>query len=377
MKIQFLLLISFILLSLGGSAQDLDWNTYPDGSLNHTYPTVGNAPVSVGVETTGSTSSLNANEPNGRPTGLRLAADFPASGNCVSVKITFSQPVSNLNFNLIDIDYADGDSDYQDVVTVSGSNGGTPVSPSIGSAATNTVSGNTVTGTNSDVALAQNLVTFSSPVTEVTIQYCAGPAFALPESQEIYIGDFTWDDAAAMPVRLASFSGKRVEHQMLLGWQTTFESNSAYFVVERSTDAQSFEAIGRVISQGFSETMQAYGFTDEAPQKGTNYYRLRQVDRDGRFALSKILGLTYDADGFYFEVLALERGRIEVKTNAPDPAFAVVDLWGIGNLGSVEKVGATRYVLQVAPSGLATPSLKIVQMRTNQFGYAKRVLLNE
>ena len=375
MKARFLLLFSFILFSLMGSAQDLDWNTFPDGSLNHTYPTVGNAPVSVGVETSGSTSSLNANEPNGRPTGLRLAADFPASGNCVSVKITFSQPVSNLNFNLIDIDFADGDSDYQDVVTVTGSNGGTPVSPVIDSAATNTVSGNTVTGINSDTPLAQNLVTFSSPVTEVIIQYCAGSAFPSPESQEIYIGDFTWDDAV-LPVRLASFSGKRVEHQMLLGWQTTFESNSAYFVVERSTDAKSFEAIGRVISQGFSESMQVYGFTDDAPQKGTNYYRLRQVDRDGRFEFSKILGLTYDADGFYFEVLALERGRIEVKTNAPDPAFAVVDLRGIANLGSVEKVGATRYVLQVTPSGLAISALKIVQMRTNQFGYTKRLLLN-
>ena len=375
MKTRFLLLVSFILFARVGSAQDLDWNTYPDGSLNHTYPTVGNAPVNVGVVTSGSTSSLNANEPNGRPTGLRLAADFPASGNCVSVKITFSQPVSNLNFNLIDIDYADGDSDYQDVVTVTGSNGGTGVSPVIGSAATNTVSGNTVTGMNSNVPLAQNLVTFSSPVTEVIIQYCAGPAFALPETQEIYISDFIWDDAV-LPVRLASFSGKRVEHQMLLGWQTTFESNSAYFLVERSTDAKSFEAIGRVVSHGFSESMQVYGFTDEAPQKETNYYRLRQVDRDGRFEFSKILGLTYDADGFYFEVLALERGRIEVKTNAPDPTFTVVDLRGIANLGSVEKVGETRYNLQVTPSGLATPALKIVQMRTNHFGYAKRVLLN-
>ncbi|GAB3914465.1 hypothetical protein GCM10028803_59980 [Larkinella knui] len=355
----------------------MDWNTYVDGSLNYTYPSVGNLPVSVNVQTSGSTSSLNLNEPNGRPTGLRLAADFPASGNCVSVKITFSQPISNLIFNMFDIDYSDGDSDYEDVVTITGSNGGTGVSPAIGSAATNTVSGNTITGTNGTVDLATNLVTFSSPVTEVTIQYCAGPSFALPETQEIYIGDFTWDDAPALPVRLASFSGKRVENQLLLGWQTTFESNSAYFVVERSTDAQAFEAIGRVTSRGFSESMQAYGFTDEAPLKGTNYYRLRQVDRDGRFEYSKILGLTFDAAGFYFEVRALDRGQIEVQTNAPDPAFALVDLRGIPQLGQVEKVSATRYLLQVTPSGLAAPALKIVQMRANQFGYARRVLLNE
>ena len=374
MKAKLLLVFSLFLSALAGSGQDLDWNSYPDGSLNNTYPTVGNVPVSATVATTGSTSSLSPNEPNGRPTGLRLNADFPANGNCVSVKITFSQPVSNLSFNMFDIDYTDGDSDYQDEVTITGSNAGTGVSPTIGSAATNTVSGNVITGTNSNVALAQNLITFSSPVTEVTIQYCAGPAFALPETQEIYIGDFTWDDAV-LPVRLASFSGKRVENQLLLGWQTTFESNSDYFVIERSADARSFEAVGRVASVGFSESMQGYGFTDAAPLKGANYYRLRQVDRDGRFDYSKILGLTYDAEGFYFEVLSLDRGQIEVKTNAPEPSFSLVDVRGIPNLSKVEKVNATRYILHVTPSGLATPALKIVQMRTNQSNYSKKILM--
>ncbi|KAA9346642.1 hypothetical protein [Larkinella humicola] len=373
---QFVRLAIFWLSVSVGWAQDLNWNTYPDGELTNTYTNIGNIPVNATVDITGLTSSFYLDYPRPSANGLELNANFPTNGNCISVKITFSQPVSNLNFNLLDIDRIDGDSQYQDEVTVSGSNGGTPVNPVIGSAATNTVSGNTITGINSNVNNAVNSITFSSPVTEVTIQYCAGPDWVDPKRQFIFISNFNWDDAAAMPVRLASFSGKRVEHQMLLGWQTTFESNSAYFVVERSTDAQSFEAIGRVVSKGFSESMQVYGFTDEAPQKGTNYYRLRQVDRDGRFALSKILGLTYDADGFYFEVLALERGRIEVKTNAPDPAFTVVDLQGIPNLGTIEKVSATRYVLHVTPSGLATPVLKIVQMRTNQFKYAKKILLN-
>lgn len=374
MKAKLLLFFTLALSALTGSSQDLDWNTYPDGSYNHTYPNIGNAPVNVGVQVSGSTTSFNTNEPNGRPTGLRLAADFPASGNCVSVVITFSQPVNNLNFNMFDIDSTDGDSQYEDVVTITGNNGGTGVTPGIGSAVTNTVSGNVITGTNSNTALATNLITFSGPVTSVTIQYCAGPSFALPEGQEVYVGDFTWDDAA-LPVRLMSFSGKQVENRVLLGWQTTFESNSDYFVVERSADAKSFEALGRVASRGFSDSFQSYGFTDEAPLKGTNYYRLRQVDRDGKFENSKILGLTYSSDAFYFEVAVLDRGQIEVKTNAPDPDFAVVNLQGIANLNRVEKVNATRYLLQVNATGLATPALNVVQMRTNHFGYAKRVLL--
>ncbi|GAB3914480.1 hypothetical protein GCM10028803_60020 [Larkinella knui] len=375
MKRFLLLAITWLTQSVGW-AQDLNWNTYPEGELTNTYTNIGNIPVNATVDITGSTSSFSLDYPRPVTSGLELNANFPTNGDCISVKITFSQPVSNLNFNLLDIDRIDGDSQYQDQVTVTGSNAGTPVNPAIGSAVTNTVSGNTITGINSTVNNAVNSINFSSPVTEVTIQYCAGPEWVDPKKQFIYISNFGWDDAPVLPVRLASFSGKRVENQLLLGWQTTFESNSAYFVVERSTDAQAFEAIGRVTSRGFSESMQTYGFTDEAPLKGTNYYRLRQVDRDGRFEYSKILGLTFDAAGFYFEVRALDRGQIEVQTNAPDPAFALVNLQGMPNLGRVEKVNATRYLLHVNQAGLATPALKIVQMRTNQFKYSKKILLN-
>ncbi|MGA0557879.1 hypothetical protein ACO2Q8_14575 [Larkinella sp. VNQ87] len=368
--------MALLWVSLGGTAQNLDWNTYPDGSLSHTFPNVGTPAVNVGVSVTGGTSYFTTNEPNGRPAGLRLSADFPANGFCVSVNITFSEPVYNLNFPLLDIDYTSGDSKYEDVVTVTGSNGGTSVTPSIGSAATNTVSGNTVTGINSNVAQAQNLVTFSGAVTEITIQYCAGPSFALPERQEIYIGDFNWE-AAPLPVRLASFSGKRVENQVRLGWQTTFESNSAYFVVERSADAKAFEALGRVVSSGFSESLQAYGFTDEAPVLGTNYYRLRQVDQDGRFEYSKIIGVGYDPAEYYFEVRALDQGQIEVLTNVPEPVFNIMDSRGVSGSHQVVQTGSNRYTLQLRPTGLASPALKIVQIRAQTYQNARKVLLTD
>lgn len=373
---RFLLLAILWLSYYVGWTQDLNWSTYPEGELTNTYTNIGNIPVNATVDVTGLTSSFYTDYPRPSAPGLELNANFPTNGNCVSVKITFSQPVSNLNFNLIDIDRIDGDSQYQDQVTVTGSNGATPVNPAIGSAVTNTVSGNTITANNSDVDNAVNSINFSSPVTEVTIQYCAGPEWADPKRQLIYISNFGWDDAPALPVRLVSFSGKRVGTQLLLGWQTTFESNSDYFAVERSSDAKSFETLGRVASRGFSDSFQSYGFTDEAPTKGVNYYRLRQVDRDGKFEYSKILGLNYETDGFYFEVVALERGQIEVKTNAPEPSFTVLNLQGIVSPSRVEKVTASRYLLQMAPAGSNTPNLKIVQMRTNQFKYTKKIMMN-
>jgi hypothetical protein len=73
-----------------------------------------------------------------------------------------------------------------------------------------------------------------------------------------------------------------------LDWSTATEYNADYFEVQRSTDGMSFHPIGIVKATGFSNTLRQYFFTDQNPSVGVNYYRLRQVDRDGQFEFSQI-----------------------------------------------------------------------------------------
>ncbi|MFD1144677.1 hypothetical protein ACFQ4C_26350 [Larkinella insperata] len=372
---RIILVTVMLLVSLLGWSQDLDWGDYPEGEFSYTFTNIGNIPVDATVTVTGMVGSFYTDYPRPSVRGLELNNNFLTNGNSVSLKVTFSQPVSNLNFNLLDIDRIDGDSQYQDLVTVVGANLGTPVTPAIGSASTNTVTGNAILGTNSVEDYAANSISFSTPVTEVTIQYFAGPDWDDPKRQFIYITNFNWADAV-LPVHLVDFAGRSVDQQVRLGWQTTYEANSDYFTIERSPDARAFEAIGRVASKGFSESLQTYGFSDAAPLKGTNYYRLRQVDRDGTYAYSKIVAVGYDAQGVYFEVVVLEGARLQVETNAPEPVFNLVDVRGLPSLRQVERAGANKYILQVSPTGLATGGLKIVQMRSGNFSYVRKVLVN-
>ncbi|RAK02317.1 hypothetical protein LX87_00437 [Larkinella arboricola] len=372
---RFVLVTSMLLVCLSGWSQDLDWGDYPEGEYSYTFTNIGNIPVDATVTLSGMVESFYTDYPRPTARGLELNNNFPTNGNSVSLRVTFSQPVSNLSFNLLDIDRIDGDSQYQDLVTVIGGNLGTPVTPTIGTASTNTVTGNAILGTNSVEDYATNSISFSTPVTEVTIQYFAGPDWEDPKRQFIFITNFGWDDAG-LPVRLVDFGGTSVANQVRLGWQTSYEQNSDYFTIERSPDARAFEAIGRVSSKGFSERLQTYGFSDPAPLKGTNYYRLRQVDRDGTYAYSKIVAVGYDTEGFYFQVVVLDQGRLQVETNAPDPVFGLVDVRGLPSLRQVEQVGANKYLLQVSPTGLVSSGLRIVQMRAGNFSYAKKVLIN-
>jgi hypothetical protein len=94
---------------------------------------------------------------------------------------------------------------------------------------------------------------------------------------------------APLPVQLTSFDATVIpQRRVLLNWVTASELNSDYFEVQRSIDAVSFETIGKVASAGFSISELNYLLTDENPYSGISYYRLKQVDTDGRFTFSAI-----------------------------------------------------------------------------------------
>ncbi|MCB9080947.1 MAG: T9SS type A sorting domain-containing protein [Lewinellaceae bacterium] len=97
------------------------------------------------------------------------------------------------------------------------------------------------------------------------------------------LDDVTIQGLAALPVTLVDFRGRRQPDGTInLIWKTDQERNNAYFAVERASAQNPFTEIGRVRGVGTSYLPQTYFFTDQAPHSGINYYRLRQVDTDGK-----------------------------------------------------------------------------------------------
>ena len=73
-----------------------------------------------------------------------------------------------------------------------------------------------------------------------------------------------------------------------LDWQTATETDNKGFHIERSPDGLRWETLGFVAGQGNSSSAISYTFLDEQPIPGRNYYRLLQVDFDGKEAFSPI-----------------------------------------------------------------------------------------
>jgi hypothetical protein len=97
--------------------------------------------------------------------------------------------------------------------------------------------------------------------------------------------------SAPLPVELTNFTATAEGVAAVqLRWSTAQEKNSAYFVVERSSDGRTFAAVGQTPAAGTSSVPRSYGWRDAVPSAGTAmwYYRLRQVDTDGSFTYSDV-----------------------------------------------------------------------------------------
>jgi hypothetical protein len=81
------------------------------------------------------------------------------------------------------------------------------------------------------------------------------------------------------------------DHANLVEWQTIQEHDTRYFEVERSEDARNFSTIGRVTAAGNSNKPLSYNYLDEQliARVPIYYYRIRQVDVDGRYNYSQVV----------------------------------------------------------------------------------------
>lgn len=108
-----------------------------------------------------------------------------------------------------------------------------------------------------------------------------------------------------LPVTLLYFNAKPVGVEVQLNWVTTIETNSAGYDIERSENSKEFTNIGFVQSAATDGTINEklnYKFSDNAPSGGWGaglyFYRLKQLDLDGKFSYSAIKSVKMESENF-------------------------------------------------------------------------------
>jgi hypothetical protein len=151
-----------------------------------------------------------------------------------------------------------------------------------------------------------------------------------------------------LPVRLVNFSAVKSGSSALVNWSTASEINCRSFVVERSTDARNFNAIGTVAANGSGASVANYHLTDAQAFAFGNqvYYRLRINNNDGGFEYSKVVMLS--AGGL--------QGQVSLFPNpVKKDAFVKVTLTSASNL-ELRVVDHTGRIIQVKKQTLSAGS---------------------
>jgi len=113
---------------------------------------------------------------------------------------------------------------------------------------------------------------------------------------------------AALPVAFIGFDATKVSSGVQLNWKTAGEENVNHYEVERSSDGQSFSSIGTVAPSKSN----AYSYLDLSAG-GTAYYRIKDVDNDGKFKFSNVARIV--------------NGKSSIVLNAfPQPAMSQLTL---------------------------------------------------
>lgn len=116
-----------------------------------------------------------------------------------------------------------------------------------------------------------------------------------------------------LPVTLIAFSATRQEHAALLNWNTSFETNSNRFEIERSGGRTKWAVIGTVDAAGERLSETTYSFLDAVPLPRENLYRLRMVDNDETFAYSRIRSVFFDTETAVFPNPVCERLKVTAE----------------------------------------------------------------
>jgi carboxypeptidase T len=124
-----------------------------------------------------------------------------------------------------------------------------------------------------------------------------------------------------LPVQFISFTGKILPDQTVrLDWDAVTDEMHDYFEVERSNDGVIFNSIGR------GPATAPYWKIDPTPLSGISFYRIKQIDKDGRITYSTVVSITYNHELGITVFPNPVSDVLNIKVNLPAPAQYTISL---------------------------------------------------
>jgi hypothetical protein len=170
--------------------------------------------------------------------------------------------------------------------------------------------------------LTEDITTIIPPAGSAGRIVNSGNGFA-QRTGYIIPGQFTIGKSSMgpLPVELSSFEAKCDKKEVLLKWTTATEINNDYFEVERILENGTTSSIAKIKGAGNSNKSLNYQIIDRYPNDGTNYYRLKQTDMDGKYKYSETISLNCNNESKQLSKVYPNPGHHELFIETADPNY--------------------------------------------------------
>lgn len=180
--------------------------------------------------------------------------------------------------------------------------------------------------------------------------------------------------ASPLPALVTNFDGKQDADIDVLQWETTSEKNNAFFNVQHSTNGIDFNTIAKVHSKadnGNSNTRLAYSAIYNNPIIGTNYYRLQQVDLDGKSSIeTKTIQLSRKNNSMGTRVYpnpATNVLHVDYYTNnQSNVSYQILDMQGRLVKSKFTKAMQGKNTVEMNISDLPSGNYEVIVLENNQ-----------
>ncbi len=258
-------------------------------------------------------------------------------------------------YNITGVSIGFGSSGTRNVSSNSGANGVGDVSFSIrsyftGGNASNRTMEVFVNGmSRGSFTLAAMGVVEMHTITDINEEGNVSIQFVSTGTRQIILDDVSWTAfAGPTPVTLRSFDANLKGQNVQLNWTTDSEEQNDYFAVEYSTDGSNFEEIDWVKGAGTSFATNDYEYLHESPVKGNNYYRLAQVDYNGKTTYSSVEVVQNEKISVkVFPTIATDEITVAFEETSNNTIIEIYDLMGRQMLSSIIDGDDTNWTLPV------------------------------
>lgn len=182
-----------------------------------------------------------------------------------------------------------------------------------------------------------------------------------------------------LPVTLSYFTGQHREGINQLTWETESEDLHDKFMIQRSTDGETYERIAEISSNGGINQRTTYSYDDFSSPIGRSFYRLEMIDINGGITFSDVVELRRIVENF--SVLGLipnpATETTDLLLSSPgdiSASIGIFDLQGKQVSQQIFKAEAGEHKVSLDLSSLSS-GLYLVKVGTDRGNYTEKLIV--